>query len=346
MRFLARRTRASPAGLAVAVAVAVAAAALAASAGIASAAEAPPPPVVVAAFDFTTSLPDGADKARSLGVMVVTRLAQRPRVRVVGEEEVRATIDLARARALSLGESDPGTVPPLVDAKVGLRGTYELFGERRVLTAVTFDPRTAKDLKRFRVDAPSDDDLPPAADRLGDQIAESLGLSPAEADAELVSSMHLVGGPVVLLNVKLGSTLAGLEGFSVDAFTLRFDLEGEVVLSSWLHGYVEIGLQIGQAKSNTTQAQGTFSIVPAGTGLKFVFRSDAALRPFVGLGFGLGYFTAMLDSTKKVAFRGDLTTGVTWMPWERVGLVAELRAALDTSLTYGFSADFGLSFAF
>ncbi|MGC4118246.1 MAG: hypothetical protein QM765_27580 [Myxococcales bacterium] len=319
---------------------------LAAAPVLARAAEAPPPPVTVAAYDFTTSVPDAEAKARALGVLVVTRLAQRPRVRIVGEEQVRAAIDLARARALALGESDPGTVPPLVEATVGLGGSYELFGERRVLTAVTFDARTAKDLHRFRVDAPSDDDLPAAADRLGDQIAQSLGLSPAEADAELVSSMHLIGGPVVLLNVKLGSTFAGLEGFSVDAFTLRFDLEGEVVLTSWLHGYLEIGLLVGQAKSNTTQAEGTFSIVPAGTGLKFVFRSDAALRPFVGLGFGLAYFTALLDSSKKVAFRGDLTTGVNWMAWERVGLVAELRASLDTGLTYGFSADFGVSVAF
>lgn len=314
--------------------------------GAARAAEAPPPPVVVAAYDFTTSVPDAEARARSLGVLVVTRLAQRPRVRIVGEEVVRATIDLARARSLALGESDPGAVPPLVEAAVGLRGSFELFGDRRVLTAVTFDARTAQDLGRFRVDAPSDDDLPAAADRLGDQVAESLGLPPATADAELVSSMHLIGGPVVLLNIKLGSTFAGLEGFSVDAFTLRFDLEGEVVLRPWLHGYVEIGLLVGQAKSNTTQAQGTFSIVPAGTGLKLVFRSDAALRPFVGLGFGLGYFTALVDSTKTVAFRGDLTTGVQWMAWERVGLMAELRASLDTELTYGFSADFGLSFAF
>ena len=313
---------------------------------LAPAAEAPPPPVVVAAFDFVTSDPDGAAKARTVGVLVVTRLAQRPRIRIVGEDLVRSSIELTRARALAAGEADPGAALPRFDARVGLRGTFERFGGRRVLTAVTFDPQTARDLNRFRVDAPSEDDLPAAADRLGDQIAESLGLSPAEADAELVSGQHLIGGPTVLLNLKLGSTLAGLKGFSVDAFTLRFDLEGEVVLTRWLHGYVEIGILIGRAKNDATQAEGTFSLIPAGTGFKFVFRSDAELRPFIGLGFGLGFFAALLDTNKQAAFRGDLTTGVNWMPWERVGLIAELRAELDTGLTYGFSANFGLTFAF
>lgn len=304
-------------------------------------------PVVVAACDFTTSVPGGGERARAIGTLVITRLAQRPGIRVVGSDQLQAALRHGAERELAgVSETALQGIASALDAAVVVHGAVERFGARVVLSAAAIDPRTADALGRYRVDAASEGDVPAAADRLGDKIAQALGLPPATEDAELVSGTQIIGGPKVLLNLKLGSTLAGLQGFSVDKFSLRFDFEGDVVLRSWLLGYLEVGVMIGRAKDDATQAEGTFSLVPAGAGLKVLFRPEKALRPFVGLGFGLAWFAALLDTQQEFVFRGDLTTGVHWMPWERVGVVAELRAGLDTRLTYGFSADFGVTLAF
>jgi len=215
-----------------------------------------------------------------------------------------------------------------------------------VLAAVVLDTRTREAVGRYRVDAAGDSEIPPAADRLADLVGEALGLPRPITDAELITGHDLIGGPVAFINVKFGQTIAGLQGFSLETFTLRFDLEGDIVLRNWLHGYVEVGILIGRAKSDTTQNEGAFSLFPAGTGLKFIILPDSQIQPYVALGIGLGFLAAIAGSEKGVAFRVDAVAGVAWLPWERIGVNAELRADIDTHLLYGFSANFGVLFAF
>jgi TolB-like protein len=308
-------------------------------------------PGSVAVLDFTTADPDPAwaEQARAVGALVTTRMAQREGgLTVVGSDQVQAALRFFRDKE-ALGLADEAgwrDLAAIVGARYLLRGAVDRWGHRFVLTAVLLEVATAQTVGRFRVDTGDLEDLPLAADALGDQIAATLGLPPAEGDATVVTGHQMIGGPIAFLDFKIGQTLAGLQGFSVDNFTLRFDLEGDVVLKRWLLAYLEIGILVGRAKSDQTHEQGVFSLVPAGAGLKVVFRSESALRPFVGLGIGLGFFAALIDSTKGVALRVDLTTGVIWMPWERVGVIAELRGDIDTQLTYGLSWNFGVAFAF
>jgi TolB-like protein len=305
-------------------------------------------PVSVTVSDFGSADPALAAQARGVGILVATRLAHRPGVRLVGTDQVAAALALAAGRAVIGDESAdaPHAVAAVLGAKWILRGQVDRYGRHFVLSAVLLDAQTAQATARFRVDAAEPDDLPAAADRMGDQIAVELGLPAAQGDAELVSGHEMIGGPIAFLSLKLGQAFAGLQGFSLGAFTLNVDLEGDVVLKKWLLAYFEVGVLVGQAKSDATQNQGIFSLVPAGAGCKFIFRSDAALRPFIGLGVGLGFFAALIDSTKGVALRVDALTGVLWMPWERVGVVFELRGNVDTQLLYGFSWNFGATFAF
>ncbi|MBI5548270.1 MAG: hypothetical protein HY901_30690 [Deltaproteobacteria bacterium] len=310
---------------------------------------APEKPVTVAILDFISGdARVASERGRTIATLVAARLAKRPGIRIVSVDELRAALSHGHDRAL-LGEGGPELLPEVTaafGADFVLHGRVDRFGKRYVLSAALLSASTAQTIARPRVDAQTEDDLPFATDRLGEKLAEALGLPPSEDDPEIVAGHALVGGPSVILNLKFGSTLASLQGFDVDTFSLRFDLEGEVVLRKWLHGYIEIGLLMGRAKSDETNAEGSFSLIPAGSGLKYVFRPDSALQPFIGLGIGMGYFTALLDSNGGVAFRVDGTTGVAWMPWERVGVVAELRAGIDTELTYGFSANFGVAVAF
>jgi TolB-like protein len=310
----------------------------------------PPPPGSVAVLDFESADPADAEQARAVGVLVATRMAQREGgLRVVGSDQVQAAVSYMREK-VSLGLSDEQgrrDLAAVLGARYLLRGTLAHYGHRLVLTAVLLDAATAQTVGRFRVDTGEVEDLPLAADNLGDQIAVALGLPPVLDDAPFVTGHQMIGGPIAYLSVKIGQTIAGLKDFNVDTFTLRLDIEGDVVLKRWLLGYLEIGILIGRAtKSDGSQAQGVFSLVPAGAGLKVLFRSDSALRPFIGAGIGLGFFTALIDSTKGVALRVDGVTGVVWMPWQRVGVIAELRADIDTQLTYGFSWNIGASFAF
>ena len=321
--------------------------ALVVASGSARAAE--PGPGAVAVLDFTTAEPTMAEQARAVGILVATRMAQRDGgSRIVGSDQVQAALRYAEDRA-GLGpvdEGGQGDLAAVVGARFILRGELNRYGHRFVLCAVLLDARSAATVGRFRVDTGDEEDLPLAADRLGDQIALALGLPPALGDAQVVTGHEMIGGPSAYVSVKIGQTLAGLKGFSLDTFTLRFDLEGDVVLTRWLLAYLEIGVLIGRAKSDQTQNEGTFSLVPAGAGFKVLFRSDKALRPFIGLGIGLGFFTALIDANPGVALRFDGVTGVVWMPWERVGVTAELGVDIDTQLNYGFNWNFGVAFAF
>ncbi len=323
--------------------------------GRAAAEESPPfaPPVrevFIAVSDFVSFDPARAGEAQAAGALVATRLAQHSGARLVALSEVRGALALGNARAL-LGGGDEDA-PPVAEvaglhaAQFLVQGRLDAFARRYVLTAALLDARTGRAVGRFRVDAAGDSEVPSAADRLADLLGKALELPPPVTDAELITGHEMIGGPVAFLNVKLGQTIAGLQGFSLDAFTLRFDLAGEIVLKRWLHGYVEIGLLLGRAKSDTTQNEGTFSLFPAGTGLKFIILPDSQFQPYFSLGIGLGFLAAIAGSEKGVAFRMDAVAGVAWLPWERVGVNAELRADLDTHLLYGFSANFGVLFAF
>lgn len=320
---------------------------------VSSAAAAEPKSVIV--LDFATSNPDAAEKARATGILVATRLAQRPGVRIAGSDQLPSSVTCGalmqtcpEGPPLLADASDAAVrhVAAILGARWVLRGRLDQFGKRYVLTAVASDAQTAEATGRFRVDTSDDSEIPIAAEHLADTIAQALELPPANGNVELVTRHGMVGDPSAILTLKLGSTLTSLRSFSVETLTLRFDLEGDLVFKPWLLGYLDVGVLFGQATKEGTANKRVFSIVPAGAGLKYVFRSGETLRPFVGLGVGPQFFAVLVDSTKDIAFRVDGIAGVVWTPWERVGVAAELRGEADTERTYGFSANLGVALAF
>ncbi|MFN7135776.1 MAG: outer membrane beta-barrel protein, partial [Myxococcales bacterium] len=150
-------------------------------------------------------------------------------------------------------------------------------------------------------------------------------------------------------NFKLGNMLPALQDFS--RLALRLDIEGDYYIKPFLTAFVEAGLVIGRSEATAQRSGGTFSLVPVSAGLKYVFRSDQHVRPYAGLGLGLGILAALVDapSNDRIGLKFNGLAGVAWLPWRRVGFNAEVSADLagltvnqGSNLFFGFNTNFGV----
>jgi TolB-like protein len=299
----------------------------------------------VAIFEFVTNEKGLEDKAQSVGVLVATRLAQHPGVRVVGADQIRAVLGLEKQRKL-LGCTDESCVTEAAGAlgvRYVLNGRLDRFGSQSIVSVVLVDSRSVQALARLREDAASEGDLPAAADRVADRAAEAMGLAPAPTPLagpapEKAAPTAPAAAPAEEptrghLNLKLGQSVAGLEHFQLGALNLHLELEGDYYFSpGWLI-YLQVGLIIGGVKNADGTQSGVFSLVPAGTGVKYVFRGDKDLRPYLGLGIGLGFLGQLLQGNGNlgvVSFRVNGLTGLAWVPYKHFGVNLEVGAGVDT----------------
>jgi len=140
-----------------------------------------------------------------------------------------------------------------------------------------------------------------------------------------------------LVTLALLATLA----LKLGQLSLHLSLEGDFYFTRALLGYLEVGFVLGTAKNGGV---GSFTFVPAGLGVKYQFRDDKDLRPYVGLGLGLGFLTSLLggSSLDSVAFRVDGRGGLAYVPWRHVGFNLEVGLGLDTRLLWGVNVELGL----
>src|SRR5690606_32656601 len=108
----------------------------------------------LAVFEFESSEKSVAEKAEALGVLVATRISQRPNVRVIGVDQVKAALGLERQKML-LGCSDSSCMAEIAGAlgvRYILQGRLDRFGRKYVVTGVVLDARNAQSLVRLRED--------------------------------------------------------------------------------------------------------------------------------------------------------------------------------------------------
>lgn len=245
--------------------------------------------------------------------------------------------------------------------------------ERMPLTPVAGAPEP----QRLRLRAEFDEarDLDFTAERIGDALGDALG-----TDRPSVFEVFLrpPEAPIVHVNIKLGNTLAALDGFDFSAFTLRFDVEADYYLRPYLMAFLEAGLAIGNAENTGAEdvaddegageatpddsgddevtgdeesaGRGSFSFVPVKIGLKYNPLYQYSVRPYIGAGIGLGILSDLVEAESReitLSFSGIL--GVAWVPFNHLGFnfetsfnFDELRISGGSNVLFGFSVNFGV----
>ena len=305
-------------------------------------------PKTLAILEFATNEKELEEKARSVGVLVATRLSFKPDLRVTTSEQVKAMLGLEKQRAL-LGCGESGCLTEISGAlgvRYLLQGRLDRYGKKFVLSAGLYDTRSGLALARRLEDADSEEDLPLAADRLAAAIATDL--EPAKGKTKAFE-------PDFHLNVKLGNTVPALSGFKFSAFNLRIDLEGDYYIRPFLLAFLEAGIVLARTQAESGGEGTNFSLVPVDLGLKYLFRHDKSVRPYAGLGLGLGIVAAFVDpaSNGKLGLNLNGLVGVAWLPWQTFGFNVEtsinlgnLAVTEGTKLLFGFNTNFGVLILF
>ncbi len=228
---------------------------------------------------------------------------------------------------------------------------------------------------RLRTELGEERDVPFAAERLAQALGDALGAEPPSAfDAFLAPPQ----APRLHVNVKLGNTLAALDGFDISAFTLRFDIEIDYYIRPYLQAFLEAGLAIGNAQDDRAgdsaedvgageegadpaaegegevdgqrAGKGSFSLVPVKIGLKYSPLHQYSVRPYIGAGIGLGILSDLVEAeSREITLSLSGILGVAWVPLNHLGFnfetsfnFDELRISGGSNVLFGFSVNFGI----
>jgi hypothetical protein len=310
------------------------------------------PAGAVAVFPFGPA-PGLEAEARSIAELVGLRIAWRPGARVTGPAQVVETLGDGIKRFAGCAQGVCAVeIAEALTVRYVVGGRVDRFGESYVISASVSDASAGgRPIARIREIAAEVVDFPYACDRVGDAISDALGL-------EKASFLELAFGPpappTAHLNLKFGNTIAALEGFSFSTFTLRFDFEADYYLRPYLLAWLETGIAVGRVASEGESSKGAFSLVPVTLGLKYVLFHQYEVRPYAGLGLGLGLIGDLVEAEqRKVSLHFNGLVGLAYVPWRRVGFnleaslnFDELRISGGSSLLLGFNLNFGTLFLF
>jgi hypothetical protein len=341
-------------------------------------------PCALALSEPTSPLPGLLPAAQFLGALLARQLSEREAL-CIHDPEGR----WAQRAGEPLGACPPLDEPHQVHVRIDPAGDGFLASVTFVETVPTLDGGRAllpAGRPAFSAPAPSrlrlrttfDEarDLSFAADQLATALGDALGTEEPSAFDVFLKPPE---SPLFHFNLKLGNTLSTLDGFDFSAFTLRFDLELDYYIRPYLTAFIEVGLAIGNAentsKSDSEPAsasateeeqeeeealsadekgsaggKGSFSLVPVKVGLKYDPLHQYSVRPYVGVGVGLGILSDLVEADSReitLSFSGIL--GVAWVPFHNVGFnletsldFDELRVSGGSNLLFGFSFNFGV----
>ena len=238
--------------------------------------------------------------------------------------------------------------------------------------ALLFSPEPQRLRLRTRLDEPREVTF--AAEELANALGDALG---TERPSAFDFFLQPLDAPFLHLNVKLGNTLAALDGFDFSAFTLRFDLEVDYYLRPYLLAFLEVGLAIGNAENSDDAAtdesasanesedgnsageaheknKGSFSLVPVKIGLKYNPLHQYSVRPYIGAAIGLGILSDLVEAeSREITLSLSGILGVAWVPFNQLGFnfetsfnFDELRISGGSNVLFGFSINFGVLILF
>jgi len=291
-------------------------------------------------FTMRPVTPELAETARALDRPLFERLDQSSEARAVRAESEELDAKTRERLAECLEKGCPAELPKDSAARFAVLPRLERFAGRFILTAACYDVRAPRKVELVRQEVEAEGELQKAVDGLAVAVARALDLRLQAAETDF----HL--------NLKLGHTLPALKGFQFDTFTLKFEIEADYYLRPYLLAWIEIGLVVGKAEA--ASEEGNFSLVPVAAGLKYVFRDDKSLRPYVGFGLGLGIVASLVKPAERnLGLHFNSVIGAAWLPWERVGFnleasvnLDELRVTEGSNLLFGFNSNFGILLLF
>ena len=236
------------------------------------------------------------------------------KLNVLTQSDIAAAVGRDRQAQL-LGCAESGCMAELGEA-MGARyivsGRLDKLGDQFVLVSSIFDSVTSRALGRSRQETDELEELPKKARAAADELLASLGVS---APVEPAPPKDVISGSGFNLSFKLGTQFFT----SLVALTPQLELElGWRFSRSW-----SAFLQVSAGLAFTEKLNVT--ITPGLLGVRYNFRSDASLQPF--LGGGVGLFATLLNAG-RVRPSIVLLGGAQYYFWDRFALGAEASVDL------------------
>jgi outer membrane protein W len=268
--------------------------------------------------------------------------------------------ELARGRGLEgRFEAPPsGGAEPCLDAAClgrhaqGARHAISLslvpFGTSTVATLTVWHASQPAGVLSAARTAASPDQLPGVVSALVEEVWPRTSAT-AEGSPEAGDEPW---SPSLGFNLKVGNVLPAIAGtkLQLSAINPRLDFELDYFAVPSFLPFIDASVVLGSNGSG----QGV-QLVPVLLGAKYLFREGHSLRPYLGVGLGLGFLSGALsgDAAASTSFAIYSVGGVAVFPWERVGLNLEtslnlsgLQVSAQSGVLFAFSASLGVVFLF
>jgi TolB-like protein len=258
--------------------------------------------------------------AGNLTGLVLARLAERPGVRAVGQEEVEAIIGFERAKQLIGCEADhcAAEIGGALGVRYLLHGAVGRVGATFLVRLALIELARATAVHRVVSKVEDEGALIAAvetgADELFDKAAFPARAPKAAAPAPAAPrNWHVAikpGPGFIATLLALGVTLHVEVGYYLRPELMLFFQPGISVTASDINQY-------------------TAAVVPVMAGARYLFLHDSNIRPYVALGLGLNFIAQMVGGQGSAGGGLSFTGmgGVEWLPWPQVGFL--LEASLD-----------------
>ncbi|WP_338023673.1 hypothetical protein [Archangium primigenium] len=297
------------------------------------AADATPAPLRVVLLPLEAD--EGArDEAAGLTALMVSRLAESPRLLVSTEADAEA---VREAGACKDGACEDEAARAR-RARYIITGRIDAFGSRFLLTTTLVDAESGQALSRPRMEVAAREALPRAAVALADQLLATL-VPQADARPAPTPESGEKQAP------GAGSFIAGLRvNNSLISNLSSFNPGGDVELGYQFHAEWVVFAQVGLTYVSSTQenSKGGLNLLPGVLGLRHYHNIERPLRPYWGFGLGV-----QLSFGEFGIFRqtGALPTvigfgGLEYLFFNHLGVQLEVSTNLAQA-TLGF-ADGGL----
>ncbi|WNG36117.1 hypothetical protein F0U61_22430 [Archangium violaceum] len=275
-------SRLSPLLLALLLAPAARAQSSAAGPETTASSEVAPSEVLIVALLPLESNADARDQAPGVTALIVSRLAESPRLAVSTTSDQTAVRVAGDCTEDPCDEATPGT-PGSARARYVITGRLDGFGSRYVLTTSVVDAESGRALRRPRIEVSAKEALPRAAVSVADQLLAAL-VPDAEGRVTEEAPATATKAP------GAGSFLVGLRvNNSVISKLSTFNPGADVELGFQFHPEWVVFGQVGFSYVTSTEEgrKGGLSVLPSVFGLRHYHNVERPFRPYWGLGLGV-----------------------------------------------------------
>ncbi|NTX01905.1 hypothetical protein HUA74_18815 [Myxococcus sp. CA051A] len=241
--------------------------------------------VAVLAFEANASARDSATGVTSL---ITGRLAEAPRLWVVSQRDVEASLDDAQRRQLAdlKTSCERGAclkdLSTLTGARFVVIGRVDRFGDSYLLSANLLDTEREESLSKPRAESPEADTLFPTVYAIADAlVAELVAPGVTQGARPLIGGAPMVGGGGLSLGLRINNNF-------VDKLA-NFNPGADLEVGYWFHpewlGFVQVGFSY--LRSDTAGAEGGLNVLPSVVGARHYHNVEKSLRPYWGFGLGV-----------------------------------------------------------